>query len=472
MVSRPPEKMLATTTKVSSGISLRDVVYVIFRRRWIILAICLPIIAVGGGSLFQQSGSFTAASRVVVELSKVDLPKWDPTKQNVDYDRELSTLFNIAMSVPVAEVAAAAMRDSIEVIKTLDPNLVWLNEKYALRDYLLEGLDVSVVGESSILEFRFTSPHPRISLMATGAMRDAFVEFQVFGRKNLQAVAFYEEQISAVRTEIDSLLSRRGKILSENNYSSLENELRYDSGILANLESELNSAMTNRRSLGVEVEWVSSYLDGDPRDFPMGPDENRSNTLVYWRNLVGKHDDELNSILTVHTEESAVTIRQKQLVQSSVENLSREQRNYVKSLEITFQSAKETEESIRDRISRIQKKNSRAPDVYQQVSLLDTEIESLRDLLSDIQGKRGEVRLNQLADERVSSVAILSDPELLAILSSGKTVIYFIMIIVMAIALGIVAAFILESQDHRIYTPKDVEANLNLPVFASVTRMD
>jgi len=472
MVIRIPDNSLPTTTRAASGITLRDVVFIIFRRRWIILAVCLPIIIVGGASLFQQTGSFTASSRIVVELVKVDLPQWDASRQNVDYDRELSTLFNIAMSVPVAEMAAEALRDSIPAMKTYDPNLIDLEMGRHLEEFLLGGLDVSVVGESSILEFRFTSVHPLLSLMSTGAMRDAFLEYQVFGRKNLKAVAYYEEQITTVRSEIDSLLTIRGGVLAANNYSSLENEFRYDSGLLANLESELNKAEVVRRSLEMEVGRLQDYLQGDPRDFPMGPDENRSNTLVYWRNMVGKHDDELNSILTVHTKDSVVARRQRDLVRTSVENLSREQKSYVHSVEITLDSALEREKAIKEQTVQIRKKNSRAPDVYQRVSLVDTEIESLRDLLSDIQGKRGEVRLSQLADERVSSVGILTEPELVAILSGGKTVVYFIMIVIMALALGVVAAFILESQDHRVYTPRDVEEKLKLPVFASVSRID
>ena len=77
-----------------------------------------------------------------------------------------------------------------------------------------------------------------------------------------------------------------------------------------------------------------------------------------------------------------------------------------------------------------------------------------------------------MADERVSSVTPLTEPEIMLVLSGSKTMVYFIMISVFALALGIVVALILESLDHRVYHPKDVEDNLKLPVFASVTRTD
>ena len=142
-----------------SGISLRDITFTLFRRKWIILVIALPIMILGGMSLFQQTGAYTAVSKVVVELVKVDLPQWNTSGRNVDYDRELSTLFNIAMSVPVGEMAAKALEDSIPLIMELDPRLNTLGSKGALKRFLLQGLNVSVIGESSILEFQYTSGH-------------------------------------------------------------------------------------------------------------------------------------------------------------------------------------------------------------------------------------------------------------------------------------------------------------------------
>ena len=469
---RPASENSLTTTRQVSGLSVRDIIFILFRRRLVILAISLPIILLGGSSLFQQTGSITATSRVVVELTKVDLPQWNVNGRNLDFDRELSTMFNIAMSLPVADKAAKALWDSVPVMKELDPNLYLLDEDNNLRDFLLDGLDVSVVGESNILEFRFDSINARISLMCVGALRDAFVEYQTYGRKNTAAVVYYEEQIQAVKAEMDSLLAIRGQVLLANGYSSLQDELRYDSGLLSDLENELNQATVVRRSLETEVTRLRSYLGGDPRDFPMGPDENRAHTLVYWRNTVSKHDDEYNSLLKLHTENSVAAQRHREMIAEGLQKLAAEQGSYVRSLEVTLESARQKESTLREQVAEFRQRNSKGPLVYQQVSVLDSEINTLRNLLEDLQGKRGEVRLNQQADSRVSKVVILTDPELVSVLSGSKTVVYFAVIVVFALALGLVAAFMREHLDHRVYSPRDVEANLKLPVFASVTKVD
>ncbi len=451
---------------------MRDIVFTLFRRRWIILVIALPIMILGGLSLFRQTGTYTAVSRVVVELIKVDLPQWNTSGRNVDYDRELSTLFNIAMSVPVAEMAAASLVDSIPVIVQLDPRVRGMNSQGALKGYLLEGLNVSVVGESSILEFQFRSVHPKISLMAVGALRDAFIEYQVHGRKNVAAIVYYDEQINTVRSEIDSLMTERKVILQDSGYSDLKEEMRHEVSQVTQVENQLHRVIAERRTLEAQYEGLKGYLTGDPRNFPFGVDASGGGTLVYWRTMVSQHEDKLNTLLSVHTEGSLPVRRQRELVDRALERLRQEEVSYVDSIHLDLMTIRETEAALRDQIAEMRSRNSRTPQIYQEVSLLDVEIDAMRQLLEDIQGKMGEVRLSQMADERVSTVGVLTDPELAVVISGGKTMVYFTMIIVFALALGIVAALIMESMDHRVYVPKDVEEKLNLPVFASVTRED
>ena len=455
-----------------SGFSFRDFVFIFYRRRWIALAVSLPIMFMGALSLYRQTGSYTAGSRVLVELQKVDLPQWDISGRNIDYDRELSTLFNLAMSLSVAENAAAALRDSIPLILSHDPRIVGTEDPNWLRDYLLGGLDVSPVGQSNILEFRFSSPDPRISLMAVGAMQDAFMDYYINGRRNTSAVIYYEEQVSLVRAQVDSLLQVRAQVMHDYGFTSLKDDLNYEVGLQANLQGKLNEATTVRRSLEIQYLRLQAYLEDDPRVFPMGPDESRSLTLVGARNKVTEYEDDLNKMLAVFTPTSPPVERQREILGRALEGLKQEQRAYVTSYQVALESARRKEESIRAQLQDAETKNGRVPYLYQRVSLLDTEINNLSGLLEDLQDKMGAVRLSQMADERVSSVEALTKPELYEVISGGKTIIYLVIIIIFAAALGIVAVFVQEAADHRIYSPRDVESSLNLPVFASVSKVD
>jgi uncharacterized protein involved in exopolysaccharide biosynthesis len=454
------------------GIGPRDIAFVLFRRRWILLAVSLPIVIAGGGSLLARTGTYTAATRVLVELQSVDQPRWNTTGRSVDYDRELSTLLNIAMSVSVADRAAAALNDSLPEIRRIDPKLQMLQSGTEFRDYLAAGLEVNVVGESNILEFRQTAEQPRVALIGVSAMRTAFMQYLNNGRRNTGAAQYYSEQIETVRASIDSLLAVRGDVLGRNGYTSLEDDLRYSTGAAADAESKLREAQVTRAQLEKEYAVLLGYLERDPREFPAGQDESRASTLVGWRDMVGKHEDALISILAVHTEDSQPARQQRAMLEESLKRLREEEVAYTESVRLLLSSAREREATLAQQAATISSANRQLPSVYRQVSMIDTDIKSLRDLLDDLQGKWGEVRMNEMADERVSKVIALTEPEIVTVLAGGKTVVYFAMITMLAITLGIVAAFIQEGLDHRIYTPHDVEENLKLPVFASVSKAD
>ena len=450
----------------------RDVAFVLFRRRWIILAIAVPIIVAGSASLLGRTRTYTAAARVLVELQNVDAPRWNAVNRNIDYDRELSTLMNIAMSVPVANMAAESLKDSLPVIRQIDPKLAELPGGPEFRDYLLGNLDITPVAESNILEFRHTAEVPRVALMAVGALRQSFIEYQNNGRRNLGAIQYYAEQIDAVRASIDSLLATRGEILAQTGFASLEDQLRYSTGDEAQLSSELRKVQLDRAQLEAQYEILKGYLTRDPREFPAGEDESHASTLVGWRDLVGKHEDTLNSILSVHTADSLPARQQRSVLDAALKNLRNEELSYVESVRVALMTTKQKETTLRAQLASVATDNQRLPEVYQRVSMIDSDIKSMRDLLDDLQGKWGEVRMNEMADDRVSEYVALTEPELVTVLAGSKTMVYLVMIVLMGITLGIVAAFIQESLDHRIYVPVDVETNLKLPVFASVSRND
>lgn len=471
MAGSAPSSHLPSTV-VREGLAPRDVVFVLFRRRWIMLAVALPIIIMGSVGLLGRTAAATAAARVVVEFLNVERPQWNTSGRNIDFDRELSTLANIAMSVPVADEAALALADSLPVIQSLDEHLSLVQSHADLRDLLLGGLDVNVVGESNILEFRHTNANPRIALMSAGALRNAFVHYENQGRRKRGAAAYYEEQISSVKTRIDSLLAVRGAILGQGGFTSLEDEMRYSTGDAAETENNLRKVIADREQLQTEYDLLKSYLDRDPREFPAGQDESRASTLVGWRDLVGKHEDALNSILSVYTEDSIPARRQRELLERSLERLRAEELAYTESVRLALEGTIRREETIRGQLEAIRRNNQRLPEVYQKVSMLDSEIKSLRDLLEDMQGKWGEVRMTEMADDRVSNIIVLTEPELIQSLGGGRSAVYLAMIVVLALALGVVGAFVAESADHRVYAPREVEDKLKLPVFVSVTRVD
>ena len=456
----------------SSGMqfSLRNIIVTLYRRKWVVLVVACPVILAGGFALFNQTGSYWATARVLVELANVDQPRWNATGNNVDYDRELSTMFNIAMSTSVGEVAAISLKDSIPVIRELDPMLAGIQGVEDLTGYLLGNTNVTVIGESRILEFQFHAPHPRLALMGVGAMRDAFANFQAHGKKNNQAINYYEEQIAEFHARVDSLLSRRAKILEQAGYSVMSDQLKVEAGSRIEAEYELTKVSSNRQAIEIRYQGLLAALDSDPREFPMGQDESRSYSLVDLRKLVIDHENTLDRLKTVHTPNSPPVRQQQELLDAALQNLRREERSYVESVRIALEEARSRESRLEDLVATYDARQRSAPRAAYLISMIDTETNSMRDVMKNLQVKLGEVRIAHEADDRVSAIIPLTHPTLSEAMSSGKSIIYFIMLVFFAVALGVIAAFILETLDHRISNSDEIMEHLNLPVFASIRK--
>jgi len=478
-----------------SSFSLREVVFILYRRRLIVFFVALPIVLIGSRGLFQQTGSVTAACRVMVELSSPDQPRWDTRSVGVDFDRELSTMQHMAMSVPVGELAANLMVDSVEVLIGIDPMYLPLRNRDNLVEFLLGGLDVNALGESNMLDITFTCVHPRVALMGVEFCRDAFMEYSISAGKNPMAISYYDDQIRTVTAEIDSLLVLRGNAMRDAGYLSLEDDLQYDSGQLTSLEDDFYEAKTERAFLQSRLSSIRESLKKDPNFVPTGDRTMDRVALNQLLQQVGKHRDELNQLLAIHPPESVPVKRQQETLDRSESNLRAGVRSHIESLENELQAARQRERTLQSVIDEIREEMARAPAIYQKVTLLDSEINirsrdrsgrkgvrmnsrkrkppivATQTLLEDLQVKRGEVRISEMADDRISRMVRLTEPEMMEMFASGRPLMYFAIICLLAISLGVVAAFIVDNGDHRIHNRRQAEQYLRVPVFASISQV-
>ena len=203
----------------------------------------------------------------------------------------------------------------------------------------------------------------------------------------------------------------------------------------------------------------------------MGEREGDMNTLIYLKNIVSKHEDKLNELRALHPEDSVPVQRQREVLERAIQNLRDEVEVYIEGLEIDLAAARAKEASLLTMIDSFKDITQKAPAVYQRVTMLDTEINTRRSLLEDLQVKIGEVRLSSMADKRISSMLALTEPELIKVFASGQPIIYFGLVCFFALSLGIVVGFIAENLDHRIYNRRQAEQYLRLRVFGIVSQV-
>ncbi len=455
--------------KTTHGFNLRDIVYVLFRRRLIVAAVLLPIIVVASLGLFKDTGTTIAGCKILIELQAPETPRWN-TRAAIDYDRSLSTLIHMAMSAPVARMAAEALQDSLPVILELEEGafarLANINE---LTQFIFDRLDVSPIGESSILNLRFRSRNPRLALMAVEACRDAFLKYAITATKNTHALEYYDDQVRLVRDEVDALLSQRARVVQQAGFGSVEFDLR---GISQQLIDMRNNNLKNTLERTYQESRIATMRAALARDPDYTPSPDRPGVGIAMLNAKDQVDDlrgRLMALLVKFTDDHIEVRRAREQLAGARGVLREEVDNYIRTYEIEVEALRVKEETMQAQIHNLEHAMTTIPELSRQITLFDTELNAKTQLLKDLQVKRGEVLINTGADERIASIIRLTEPEIEAVISEARKFIYFGLIVFFGLVLALTVAIVIDSRDHRLHAPERVETQLGVPVLAAVS---
>jgi uncharacterized protein involved in exopolysaccharide biosynthesis len=452
-------------------ISLRDIVYIIFRRRWVILMIWIPIIFIASLGLFKNTGSYVASCQLLVDLQAPEVPRWN-TKTYTDVDRTLSTYMNMAMSVPVVTLAAEMLQDSLEVITSIDNGLyAGLRDSDELAGFLLDHLDVSPKGESSILELNIGTQNPRFSLMAIRACRDAFLEYSISAKKNTRALEYYDDQVTLVRNEINVLLTKRNELMSEVGYFSVQDDIKLDSAQLAELRDKKFQKVEEMSYLQSQAQLFRQAREENPDFFPSSDTRRSTIVLTGMKDKLEEHRSTLMALQSKYTDDHVDIVRAKQIVKSAEEALSRELDAFIQSFEIDAETARVSADVLQSQMDELREAMFKVPDIDRQVSLINSEVNAKNSLLGDLQLKRGEVQLTQQADDRINMMVKLTEPDIERVISGSRKFAYFFVLSLMGLMLALVIAFVLNFQDHRFHSTDSMENQLGVPVLGAISQV-
>lgn len=446
----------------------RELLATIIRRRWIILGVALPIILIATIGTLRSSEMVTAGARVMILARQPESPTFDQV--NVDYTMLMSSSAQMAMSMPVADKAALALRDSLPSLRELHPSLVQVSKPEHLRDVLLDGVDCSQVGESNILHiaYRHTSPH--FALMAVGAITRAYIEFNVETQQNLKALDYYDELIVAVETEIDSLMARRAVFRRDAGYSALAVNAQAGIAQIFALEQDLVRARSRREGLQARLDGLMAAVAVDPNYVPSFK-ASESAILVALKNRYEDMNAKLEEMRVQYTDDSEWVVRQRALIEEARIAFQRERDSYVQDVRIELAEAVNAEGTFLQAVTRQQSSIANYPQVEARVEALDMRVSTQRELLKSLQLKRGEVRMKALSDQRISSVVLLNEPSIDSVVARGKKMLYLSLASVFAVVLGFISALFVENQDHRIYDRRRAEQLLEVPVLGAVSEV-
>lgn len=445
---------------------MRSLVEVLIRRRWIILLVALPVILVTVAGTMRSTQMFRARTTLMIEIGGPKNPVF--YQRSVPLDMVLSSAAELGMSAPVAKLAAAALVDSLPAFKRDYPE--WfggVNTVDDLSRMLHEGANSTHVGESNLLNLSFSHPSEGFALIGAGALGNAFIEFNINTKKNSPAVEYYTEQIKRTQDEIDSLFTLRTDVLESSGFLGIQAVLKTSLHQVIGLESEYITARVKREGLETQFNGLKRAIELDP-DFVPSVSNTKGASMNRLKADWDTKSAKIASLLQRYNEESVFVQREVQQLGLIEADMKTERARFIESLEIDLAVARGTEESYRQAHEQQAAALVDYPSIRGEIEVLDLQVDGMKRLLQSLQLKRGEVRMAADSDMRISDVVLIEAPVLDVPVGRGRKMLYLIISVVLAVAMGLVAAFFVESNDHRIYDRRRAELYLEVPVLGSL----
>ena len=446
--------------------SPRELVYVAFRRKIWIFAVWLPILALGLFGVLRESASFGASSKVLLELQSPQNPSLDITVRSVDYDLAISTYTHLAMSVPVAEIAAVTLRDSLPVLVQIDPEFARLEQHDKMLEFILTKLDVTRVAESNLLDIRFTSNNERIALMVNRAVRDAFLAYSLGTGRNSRAISYYAEQVKNVESEIDSLLALREEVSNRSGVLNLIQDSNSGLGMRANLSGKYYEVCAEASLKEANIANLREALVENP-DFV--PSNLSAAHLSAYRERLINETEAYYRLVADHPENSEKVRRQAGVLAGLKSDTRAAVQEYLRSLELEAKGLRAKAAVLQEQMSTVATTLEVIPDAYRKMTMLDAQIVARTELLEGLQIKSGEVRISGMADDRISRLTIITEPEIVTVISGVRKYAIFGALAVIGLALGLLTGFVVERNDHRIYDVRVLSQSVEVPVLGSIS---
>lgn len=450
-----------------SSRNLRDILVVLYRRRWIIAGVAGPIIAVGIYGALATIARYTASSELRIEARGVEDPSFE--QRPVEYDIVMSGAAQIAQSIPVATKAAEAVWDSLPAHAARNAELKLIESESALVDIILGGVSSSQVGESNLLRINFEHVDPHFALLVDRALTSAFISYNVEKGQNSGAIAYYDDQIAKAGAEIDSLLALRVSVFQRSGLDAFQ--VNNDSGIqqMRALETAYYRARSNRVAAQDKYRGVQAAIAADADYMPSLSTSGQNANIIDARANYDKAMLDLAQLRMTYQDESPLVQRQLQFVDETRRIFLSIREDFVRDLKINADMAAAEENSLAESLGEYRRGIEAYPALQRELYTIDLQVDARRELLKALQTKRGEVRLKVQGDERISNITQLNAPSILVGVGQGKKSLYLAMAVVLALVLSVLVALLVDAQDHRIYDLRQAETALELPVLGSIS---
>lgn len=445
---------------------LSQILAILAARRWIALWVFFLTVLVTTLLSFLLPKTYTASTTVVINAKGAD-PVTGQMLPAALMPGYMATQFDIIASRNVA----LKVVDKLQIAQNPTAQAKFeeaTDGKGDIRDYyadqFLQGLEVKPSRESSVIEISYRGPDPGFAAALANAFADAYIQTSLELKTNpaKQASVFFDNQIKALRTDVEKAQAKLSAYQNEHGITSSEGRLDVEMARLAELSSQLVVAQAQTYDSNSRRNQLKR---GSASDSP----EILSNSLIQGlKSQLVQAEAKLSEV----SQRLGANHPQYQAAQQEVSNLRQSiQTEIAKTSSSVGQSAQVSqlrEGEIKSALEAQKQRVLQLKSEQDEMAVLLREVESAQRIYDNALLRYGQTSLESQSGQTEISVLNPATPPLKH--SSPKILINIVLSLFLGGLLAVGCAIAVEMLDRRVRSADDLAQLMTIPVLAALVK--
>lgn len=517
----------------NSGIllnSVRDILYVLFRHKWRIVAFFVLITAVVAAVTFVLPVAYRSESVLLVRLGREYLPadlSVDQAFVNVTQERTgdvksevaILTSYDLASEIveelgegwilyrrdlkrseqpldeppapglvkQLAQTAQQQLKNILVLLQLREP----MTPKEEAIKALLDGLDVQVEEKTNIVRVALELKSPDVSQFVLDKLVGRYMEKHIDVFSAQAGPEFFEKQVADAKEKMDKADAALDTFRRENNISSIEAQKETLLAQISDLEGQLSTVTADADGLQAVVNQLGTAIGTQPRvqelsrttGMPNFAADTMKEKLIELRqqetDLSARYTDSYRPLVELREKIRNIEEMMKKEAEYLTEVTTGINRNY-ESFEHTKESENAQLQGVRARMAVLKDEIAKINERLSAIAATEVELQRLtrdRELCEqDYRQFRDTLQRALIAQakdiDKVSNIRVVQAASLPMVPSKPNKTRNIALGLLLGLFGGICFAFVREYLDDTINTTEAAEKRLGVPVLAELTEKE
>ena len=465
--------MPATRAVDTRPFSLRDMLALVFRRKWVILGIFFVTLAMGVSASLRTTSEFMATAKVLIRRSEAS--SFQKSRSPfLGLEEEMNTEIEILRSDPVLERSVSYVESELKNVPDDEKAELFppedSNEKFHVPTpgWIAKTLQAEPVEQSNVIMIRFRHQNPATARMLADAVANAYVVERIAVRRNPMLESFFQDRSANLRERLLDLRTELGQLQIESGIYDQEWQQRLNLGTLDELRTDLLRARVRRETEERKLAAVRRKIAENPDIAVPSLEFEDGRPFQELRSKLIDKRTELAELKGRYLPDHPKVQQGEAFVKLIEADLRREIETQVQMREGQVESLRSEEVALEKAVRDVIEEMNRIPRYEPMLRQIEREITNTAELSELVDTKMADTQISETEDQRMVNAKVLSPATVTVSFVQQRKSLFALFAALLGLSLGLALAFLMEGLDHSLRTPDDVEINLGVPLLGSI----